>query len=358
MAFPALLLLCVILIALLPYIPAVCEWLRPTDVAPLPVRRNEVNKLRYFADSFRLRITTMPAVDFQKLQNLQTDRTVSIGNNLSIVHQRLGADANAGYHPETLNILRKKNGIVIFVHDARLPPGSHNQADLFAASNLSVGAGASLRACSAQGVITLGADTVVHRWIDALLIHVGSNASIDGRITAIKQINFADGSRFVRAGAPSMRFGVSSGTAAAAPEALASGVTRVRQVLDDGAEASSDSYQNGDFVVRGAYRVLAGTTVFGNIKSYGDLLLEQRTRIAGSIVSNKNIVLARDCSVLGPVISQNDIVIGPDCRIGTPDAATTMICRKLTIAAGCIVHGVITTQDGATVTAREISDAA
>jgi predicted acyltransferase (DUF342 family) len=132
----------------------------------------------------------------------------------------------------------------------------------------------------------------------------------------------------------------------------------VRHILDDGAEQSSDTCQNGDFVVRGAYRVRPDTTIFGNIKTYGDLRLEERSRIAGSIVSNKDIVFARGCSVLGPVISQNDIVLGPDCRIGAPDAATTMICRKLTIAAGCMVHGVITTQDGATVTPREMPHAA
>ena len=106
-------------------------------------------------------------------------------------------------------------------------------------------------------------------------------------------------------------------------------------------------------MVRGAHRIRPGTTVFGSIKTYGDLQLGERSCVAGSLVSNRDIVLGQGCSVLGPVISQNDIVVGPDCRIGTPGSATTMVCRKLTIAAGCIVHGVITTQDGATVTARE-----
>ncbi|MFJ2990111.1 hypothetical protein ACIPF8_19775 [Collimonas sp. NPDC087041] len=355
MLFPALLLFSVISILFLPFIPAVAEWLRPTDVAPLPVRRNEVNNLRYFADSFRQRILNMPGVDFAKLRLLQTDRTVSIGNNLNIVHQQFSDGNPADYYPATLNILRQTNGIVIFVHDAILPPGSQTQADLFAASNLAVGDGASLRACSAQGAITLGADTVVHRWIDAPCIRVGSNASIDGRITAITEILFSAGSRFVRAGAPDMRFGASASTAEAAPPARP---FRVRHVFDDGAQQSPQAIQDGDFVVRGPYLIRSGTTVFGNIKTYGDLQLEQGSAIAGSIVSNKNIVLARGCSVLGPVISQNDIVIGPDCRIGTPDAPTTMICRKLSIAAGCVVHGVITTQDGATVMPTEANHAA
>jgi hypothetical protein len=213
MAFPALLLICSILIILLPFVPAVVEWLHPTDVAPLPVQRNEIHHLRYFADSFRQRITTMPDIDFPTLQNLHTDRTISIGNHLNIVHQRLDDNVNTGYHPATLEVLKQKNAIVIFVHDARLPPDSQSQADLFAVSDLLVGNRASLRACSAQGVITLGADTQVHRWIDAPCIHVGSNASIDGRITALKEIHFSDGSRFVRAGAPSMRFGIAGSTA-------------------------------------------------------------------------------------------------------------------------------------------------
>jgi cytoskeletal protein CcmA (bactofilin family) len=353
MAYPALLLISVLLIMCLPFIPALHEWLRPSDVAPLPVRRNEINNLRYFADSFRLTIANMSAINLPKLQSVQTDRTISISDQLHVVHQRL-TDASADYQPATLKLLRQKTGIVIFVHDARLPPNSSSHADLFAAADLLVGDGASLRACSAQGVITLGANAVVHRWIDAPSIHVGSNAAIDGRITALKEITFSEGSRFVRAGAPTMCFGYSAATAEAAPQAPS---PRPRHVLEDGAQQSAALIQNGDYVVRGVYRIHPGTTVFGNIKTYGDLHLGEQSSIAGSLVSNKDIVLARACSVLGPVISQNDIVIGPDCRIGTPDAATTMICRKLTIAAGCMVHGVITTQDGAIVTSPEMSHA-
>ncbi|MDB5767452.1 MAG: hypothetical protein JWQ61_2266 [Collimonas fungivorans] len=350
MASPALLLVSVLLILFLPFIPAISEWLRPTDVAPLPVRRNEINNLRYFADSFRQTIARMPAIDLPQLQKLQTDRTVRVSNNLHVVHRQLSADVDAGYPAATLEILQKKNGIVIFLHDACLPPGSHSQADLFAAADLLVGAGASLRACSAQGLITLGPDTVVHRWIDAPAIRVGSNAAIDGRITAVKEIDFSGGSRFVRAGAPSMRFGDCGNAAGPAPQAPS---PRPRHILDDSAGQSAAIRQDGDFVVRGAHRIRAGTTVFGSIKTYGDLHLGERSCVAGSLVSNRDIVLGQGCSVLGPVISQNDIVVGPDCRIGTPGSATTMVCRKLTIAAGCIVHGVITTQDGATVTARE-----
>jgi predicted acyltransferase (DUF342 family) len=327
MAAPALLLVSVLLILFLPFIPAIAEWLRPTDVAPLPVRMNLL-----------------------QLQKLQTDRTVRVSDNLHVVHQQLDAGGAAGYPAATLAILQKKNGIVIFLHDACLPPGSHSQADLFAAADLRIGAGASLRACAAQGLITLGPDTVVHRWIDAPAIRVGSNAAIDGRITAVKEIDFCGGSRFVRAGAPSMHFGDCANAAVPAPQAPS---PRPRHILDDSTEQSAEIRQDGDFVVRGAHSIRAGTTVFGSIKTYGDLHLGERSCIAGSLVSNRDIVLERGCSVLGPVISQNDIVVGPDCRIGTPGCATTMVCRKLTIAAGCIVHGVITTQDGAIVSARE-----
>jgi len=351
MAYPALLLISVLLIMCLPFLPAVHEWLRPSDVAPLPVRRNEINNLRYFADSFRLTIAAMAAIDLPKLQSIQTDRTVSISDKLHVVHQRIDADSSQGYRPATLKVLQQKNGIVIFLHNARLPPDSRSQADLFAAADLLVGDGASLRACSAQGVIRLGADTVVHRWIDAPCIHVGSNAAIDGRITALKELRFSGGSRFVRAGAPAMHFGDASTAVAAAPQAPS---PRTRHVLDEGAQQSAALSQLGDYVVRGAYRIRPGSTVLGNIKTYGDLHLGERSSVGGSLVSNKDIVLARGCSVLGPVISQSDIVIGPDCRIGTAEAATTMICRKLTIATGCTVHGVITTQDGATVMPAEI----
>jgi hypothetical protein len=74
-------------------------------------------------------------------------------------------------------------------------------------------------------------------------------------------------------------------------------------------------------------------------------------RIIGTLSARKNLEIGAGSAVLGPLIGFEDIVLGPNCRIGRPDAPTTLVCNRLFVAPGCIVHGVITAHEFARVDA-------
>jgi hypothetical protein len=94
-----------------------------------------------------------------------------------------------------------------------------------------------------------------------------------------------------------------------------------------------------------------GTVLAGSIKTHGHLRTGSGVRIIGTLSARKNLEIGAGSAVLGPLIGFEDIVLGPNCRIGRPDAPTTLVCNRLFVAPGCIVHGVITAHEFARVDA-------
>jgi len=332
-------------VLLLPFLPALREWLHPSDVTPLSMQRNELNHLIFFADSFRARVKKLHENLDANLHDLHAADAVAVSSSaaeLSVVEQK--SDAQTACGAGVIRILERASHIVKFMHDAQLPENCSVNADIYAQCDLTVGAGAQLRACLAEGRIILKPRATVHRWIHATQIQVGGEVCITGRITAIEQITFAAPTVFERAGAPSLIFGESRNAVVPAP--LPSTVA-ARQVIRGDGLLDKNAALSCDYVIRGDCRMTEKVSLDGSVKSYGNLHIDSGCCVSGSLVSKKNIVIDGDCAILGPLISFEDIVIGPNCRIGRPDAPTTLICNQLFIAPGCIVHGVITAQKNA-----------
>jgi NDP-sugar pyrophosphorylase family protein len=336
----------VLILLLLPFIPAIVEWLRPTDFAPLPMRRDEPNSLTFFANGFRTRLAEQHGIDLQALKlqgdgyEIRTSKALSVG--------RVMRTPPAGKLTAFARALRQANHIVLFRGNAWIEPGSRVRADLYVVRYVEVGAGAHLRACLAEGNVLLGENVVVQRWVHGKQVRLLANARVDGRVTAVETVTFAPPARFERAGAQAVLFG--DVAAAPAPVELPP-VVNSRQVLDGDAEIGPDSVLCGDYVVRGNCRVAAQISLVGSIKSHGHLHIGNGGRIVGSLSSRKNLEIGAGSAVLGPLISFEDIVIGPNCRIGRPDAPTTLVCNRLIVSSGCIVHGVITSHESAHVLA-------
>jgi predicted acyltransferase (DUF342 family) len=331
---------------LLPFLPALAEWLRPTDSAPLPMHRDQPNSLTFFANSFRTRLVEQHGVDLEQLKTagesceIRTSKALSVGEDMRV----LPADRGRALS----RILGQANHIVLFCGNAWIAPDSRVQADLYVVNDIEVGENVSLRACLAEGNVVLGENAVVQRWVHGASVRLLGNTRVDGRVTAVERVMFAPPARFERAGAGSVLFG----DVAAVPTPVAlPPVINSRQVLDGDAEIGHSSTLHGDYVVRGDCRVVAEVSLTGSIKSHGHLRVGDGSRIGGSLTARKNLEIGGGSAVLGPLISFEDIVIGPNCRIGRPDAPTTLVCNRLTISPGSIVHGVITAHEFARVLA-------
>ncbi|MCO5399619.1 hypothetical protein [Ralstonia soli] len=328
----------------LPFLPALSEWLRPTDSAPLPMRRDQPNNLTFFANSFRRRLQDQYGVDVDAMRTAGTAYQVPVSAELSV-----GRDPR-GLAPDEQAALKralgKGNHIVVFRGNAWLGSRSRVRADLYVEQDVAVERDTRLRACLAEGDIELGENVVVQRWVHGRNVRFSPNVRIEGRVTAQEHIVMAAPAHFERASASDVMFGDTRG--AAHPVDLPKPATE-RRVLDGEATLSTDNATDGDYVVRGDCRVSGGTVLEGSIKTHGHLRTGEGVRIAGTLSARKNLEIGAGSAVLGPLIGFEDIVLGPNCRIGRPDAPTTLVCNRLFVSPGCVVHGVITAHEFARV---------
>ena len=337
---------------LLPFIPTLREWLQPTDAAPLPIDQNATHNLRHFADALRDLMTLLIGNAPTREQLHGYGKSLFYhGKQITIFHDDDGLDRiQTG---DQLEVVGKMGQIAVFAESAKIQPDCETLADIYALKDLWIGDNVSLRAGCALGHMEIAPGVLVHRWIDANTINAGPNLTVHGRITALDSIRFAHNSHFVRGGAPTMIFGNSVSGAVVAHSIPGPHVTQ-RFVLDGDATITEDIPRNGNFVIRGSGRMNPRCSITGSIKAHDFLRIGNDVNVAGSVVANKGIVMGERCAALGPLISEQDIIIGPDCLIGSPEHPTTITCRKLVIAQGVVIHGVITTQDNAYVVFEEI----
>jgi hypothetical protein len=344
-----LLLLCLVLVVLLlPFIPALSEWLWPTDFAPLPMRSDQPNSLAFFAHSFRRALIERHGLNLDAMQQAGENYEIAASKDLSA-----GRDIRKTQEERPRDLFRalgRTNHIVVFPSRAWLPQKSRIRSDLYAAQDIESGDGVRLRSCLAEGDVLLGENTTVQRWVHGRHVRLLAHVHVEGRATAQETVSFTPPARFERAGAPTVEFGNVSRTST--PVNMPSPVAS-RQVLEGKAEIGPDHQLASDYVVRGDCQVATHLILDGSIKSHGTMHIGAGTRIIGGLSARKNMGIGANSSILGPLIGFEDIVLGPNCRIGRPDAPTTLVCNRLFVSPGCIMHGVITTYDGGYVMLEE-----
>ena len=342
------------LLMVLPFVPTLREWLAPTDDAPLPIDQNATHELRHFADSLRTLIGHLlgQAPTHDELHRIGKTLFHN-GTQVTILHDDDGLDVLAT--GVELQAAGKLAHIAIFADRAQIAAGCETLADIFAMKDIQVGPSAQLRSCCANQHMQLAQNVLIHRWADADTITAGRDLTVHGRITALSSIRFSDNSQFVRAGAPVMHFGDRDDAHVIATEVDALPLPSNRRYVFDGDTTISDEIPcDGDFIVRGSAQIAAGSSVFGSIKAHDFLRLQESVSVAGSVISGRGIVIGAGCAILGPLISEDDIIIGPNSIIGSAAIPTTIICRKLVVAKGVVIYGVVTTQDSAYVVFEEI----
>ncbi len=342
------------LLIVLPFVPTLREWLAPTDDAPLPIDQNATHELRHFADSLRTLIGHLLGQAPTRDELHRIGKTLfHNGTQVTILHDGDGLDVLAT--GVELQAAGKLAHIAIFADRAQIAAGCETLADVFAMKDIQVGPSAQLRSCCANQHMQLAQNVLIHRWADADTITAGRDLTVHGRITALRSIRFSDNSQFLRAGAPVMHFGDRDDAHVTTIEAEARPFPSNRRYVFDGDTTISDDIPcDGDFIVRGSAQIAAGSSVLGSIKAHDFLRLQESVSVAGSVISGRGIVIGAGCAILGPLISEDDIIIGPNSIIGSAAIPTTIICRKLVVAKGVVIYGVVTTQDSAYVVFEEI----
>lgn len=328
--YAAFAVVCLLLLTL-PFVAAFREWLRPTDMAALPISANYTSDIDHFA------------------RRLRADALA-----------RLGQGAPTGY--EDFDLLpvppatadwrtAKKRLIACGDIDLREPICSAQQ--LYVEGSLRAGAGSAFPALYATGDIHLGAQSEIQDWAHADgVLRLGHSSVALRRVSAGVAIELGNEAWFERMYAPTLRFGLgrrnepASATAVQTPASYADLPDAIEQtpmlflVRGDCALPPASIFR-GSLVVTGFLTIGAGTTVQGDIKAREGVSVGHGARVEGAVTCEKRVYVFQEAQVHGPVISESDILVGAGALIGLPEAETTVSASNIIVEDGVVMHGMI-----------------
>jgi cytoskeletal protein CcmA (bactofilin family) len=336
-----LLLLLSALVCALPFVPALKQWLRATDVQPV------------LNDTPQALHPSLQARDFA--QRLQA--AVLAGDD------EIGGAAIASVPPYgswPLDALERRAGsserVWHTMGDAELPPDFGFQNEVVAGGDLTSAQRGLYRALFAGGLLRLAKRTVIKRWAHAHVVEMSPGCQLTGRVSADDRIHVRGDVMFAVLHAPIVRFmprkpgpGTVATALPTAPTPLPPGLPAPvvwdaaagRGVCEQALELPADSAWSGDLVCRSHLLLGAGSQVGGSLKAHGHVAADDGCRIQGHVVAVGRIELGERCAVRGSLISETAIVLGPGCRIGAPEFPATVSAPRIDVAPGVVVHGTL-----------------
>ncbi len=342
----------------LPVAPALYELHKRNDAGPLLTSRHD-GRIANFANSFRARLEPLRTKFEQSRAVAELSQTSIEGMPVLLV-----GSSDFDFAPDQLRGVE-----AIMCNRARVPADRIVDADLYALETLDVGENAVIRAAAA-GNVTLRENSAILRWLHADgNIFLREQSSSYGRLSAGRSIHLEEGSCFQRMHAPEIvtKVDIFTDDGATASPPIGSGACRIDGLDDDGSQdadlfiprrrirthedfflAASEAL-NANIVSTGEIRLGPGARVFGSIKSYCDMVIEDGACVHGSIFCGRTLRIGQRCFVTGPIMGSGDVLIGSGSTIGRLDVPTSVCSRSIRIASGCWLHGTVWAREQGTV---------
>jgi cytoskeletal protein CcmA (bactofilin family) len=348
---PVLLLIAIVTAwAYLPLAPAVRELQEATDVAPVRVVQASAVDVHHFARGYRSFLEEHLAAAMARCRNLGRPQHGQLDEGIpySVVTSWDGKTPPVG--------------MIVCSRSLAVPARGVFRFEMYAAGSMVGGELAVYKAVLAERDIDLAPRSTSLRWLHAgLVVRVGRDSRLHGRVSAGTAIELADGCFFERLNAPRITFGrdvqVARPTVARTPLT----VDDVEHVLDPSAgrwlirgEAHLPPARSveTDLVATGDVRVGKDVQVIGSIKSRRDVYLGMGVEVHGSVVARRHVYMSEGCIVHGPILAENTIFIGTGCRIGSPSMPTTVGARRIHLSEGVVAHGTVWAHHEGVVAAR------
>ncbi|HUN94435.1 MAG TPA: polymer-forming cytoskeletal protein [Burkholderiaceae bacterium] len=326
-----------------PFVPALLEWLRPTDTGPLVVAREYDGDIRYFARTFERICRDGAGLALAEVQReRRNDMLATLGRD---TFRLLGEPAS---WMATLAAAGASVEGLIAATDLELPAGVSIEREVLAYGALSIGSDSVVRSAMAIGDLALSPGATVLRWADAGgSLALADGARVLGRATASTEIRLGHGNEFQRAHAPRIVVGT-----APAPVAI----ERVTEVAIEGTPLDRDARfvrVEGDLtiaprsrvacnlVVTGDLSVGALAQIDGSIKAHGRVRIGRGARVWGAIASVKPLVLDPGAQARGPLLSEEQVELLCGARAGDEDAPTTVSADRIVLEEGAVVCGTL-----------------
>ena len=324
------------LVLMLPMLPAIVEWRRPSDIVPLHIDAQDALDPTFLARSFAARMATALATGEDRPHDLA-----------------IGPDRADGAWP--LDADERRTGTSTRTWHAgaatTLPDGLRFLGNVHATGPLATSAGNVCGALWSGQTLSLHGTTSVLRWAHGTVVDVAPECRLHGRVSADRSITLRGASSFTLLHAPTIAFGQAAPRAPAIrpselpAAALPAGVSwdgaAGRGTCDDAFVLDDGRAWQGDLVCRHDLSLGSLCFVDGNLKARGAIVAGADCHVAGALVAEGGIVLGAGCVVHGPVVSETMIVLGTGCRIGTPDRPATVAAPRIDVGPGVVVHGTL-----------------
>ncbi len=324
----------------LPLLPAILEWRRKTDAAPLRIYRKDEGDVRHFARTFRQFVRENMGEALRQATADGEPRGGTVGASLR--YHVVGRSARPEWTAGEV-ALKRTDRMLLSPASLRLPRHWVFKGDLYCEGAINGGEGAIYRAILAAGDIHLAESSTVLRWLhtDGSLF-VAPNSTLYGRASVEQQVVLGSNCGFHRLHSPRIVIGAEPMRTATPMELL---------------EARPGPRSR--WLVRGDVELPPGTCYDGDVVASGDIWIGEGTRITGSVKSNRHLRIARGCVLQGAVVAAEDLRVGPDCRVngpavaegsleaesgavfGFPEKLTSVTAPRITVAAGAVIHGTL-----------------
>ena len=268
-------------VLLLPYLPALAEWLRRTDAGAMPI-----------AESYR---------------ETEVDLPSPVGTDV------VAAD---GARVATIASLRTSAGAAVEAvaagDDLLLGPGSVVAEHAHAGAHLRVGPGCELLgSASSDGAAAVSSGTRFERLHAPALLLGARHAPRPRPLTR---------SRF----SPAERRDASG-----------------RYVVEGDLDIPAGATVGGTLVVSGTVRLGEGAHVDGDVRVGRDLVLGPDASVSGHAFAERAIALGLCAAVDGTAVARRRLTLGPHARVGCHDRPATATADVIDAAPGALVHGTL-----------------
>lgn len=316
---------------ILPFVPALLEWRRPSDRSPLPVPVAYGAEPSHFANQLRV-----------KMRELLMD--AKSGNADSVVF------AEALHGPAQWMNAKAP----VLVRDPMAMTDSVCcQEVVYAASDFQAAGKSSFFAIMCAGNLQVGSGSEILGWAHAdRKLHLGAWTLGLRRLSCGEEMRLERGCCFERIHAPRIDFGDGCSEA---PRPATGERTRREWSALPGAQRSSEvlfhfsgncdvpdaSHIVGSVVVDGALAIGAGSLIEGDIKSHKGVFVSAGAQVHGSVVSDGSIHLRPWSHARGPVVTDGSVLLARGCSVGTLEQPSTITASVILVETGAVAHGTV-----------------
>jgi predicted acyltransferase (DUF342 family) len=339
-------------IMFVPIIPALFEWLKPTDDKQLKIVQEFDSDTEHFAQGFADYIQkNFDGFIAENEKETNEDGVLKEGTGFTLLYSNEAQLSPRETKEKTLHRL------LLAANDFELPSGISYHKEIYGKDSINSGENNNIRAVFAEKNLTIQKNTTIIRWAHAGdTLRTDGKCTLYGRVSAGNSIILSEHCSFERMRAPIIQFGEYSEKTAPktpSPKLAINGLRALeslpnlkeqdgrRWLVSGNLEIAPNSLFNGDIIATGDVIIGAGSVINGSVKSNGTMWLKDFVQINGSAVSAEDLLIAEAVEITNPIIAEGKLTIGKNSIIGTSDQPTSVNAPIIHCYNGARIYGTI-----------------